>query len=162
MLFGLLVASSVFAQQRTVTGRVVSEEEPEGLIGVNILVKGTGTGVITGLDGSYTVQVPDGATTLVFSYIGYLIKEEVIGNRSEINVTMVPDSQNLEEVVITAYGGTVDKGNFTGSAISLKSDKIGDRPINNVVNAIEGQAPGVIPLLLPVSRVLLLLLESGV
>lgn len=144
MLFGLLVASSVFAQQRTVTGRVVSEEEPEGLIGVNILVKGTGTGVITGLDGSYTVQVPDGATTLVFSYIGYLTKEEVIGNRSEINVTMVPDSQNLEEVVITAYGGTVDKGNFTGSAISLKSDKIGDRPINNVVDAIEGQAPGVI------------------
>jgi len=144
MLFGLLVASAVFAQQRTITGRVVSEEEPEGLIGVNILVKGTSTGVITDLDGSYTVQVPEGATALVFSYIGYLSKEEAIGNRSEINVTMTPDSQNLEEVVITAYGGTVDKGNFTGSAISLKADKIGDRPINNVVNAIEGQAPGVI------------------
>lgn len=144
MLFGLLISSSVFAQQRVISGRVISEEEPEGLIGVNILVKGTTTGVITDLDGNYTIQVSDDATALVFSYIGYLSKEEAIGNRSEINVTLSPDSQNLEEVVITAYGGTVDKGNFTGSAISLKGDKIADRPINNVVNAIEGQAPGVI------------------
>jgi TonB-linked SusC/RagA family outer membrane protein len=144
MLFGLLISSSVFAQQRTVSGRVVSEEEPDGLIGVNVLVKGTTTGVITDLDGNYAVEVPDGATTLVFSYIGYLSIEEVIGNRAQINVTLNPDAQNLEEVVITAYGGTVDKGNFTGSAVSLKGDKIADRPINNVVNAIEGQAPGVI------------------
>jgi TonB-linked SusC/RagA family outer membrane protein len=144
MLFGLLLSSSVLAQQRTVSGKVVSEEEPDGLIGVNVLVKGTTTGVITDLDGNYTVQVPDGATTLVFSYIGYLSTEEVIGNRTQINVTLSPDAQNLEEIVITAYGGTVDKGNFTGSAVSLKGDKIADRPINNVVNAIEGQAPGVI------------------
>lgn len=144
MLFGLLISSSVFAQQRVITGRVVSEEEPEGLIGVNILVKGTTTGVITDLDGNYTIQVSDDATALVFSYIGYISKEEVIGNRSVINVTLSPDSQNLDEVIITAYGGTMDKGNFTGSAVSLKGDKIADRPINNVVNAIEGQAPGVI------------------
>ncbi|PZX51951.1 SusC/RagA family TonB-linked outer membrane protein [Algoriphagus chordae] len=144
LLFGLLMTSTVFAQQRTISGRVVADEEPDGLIGVNILVKGTSTGVITDLDGYYNLEVPDGATTLVFSYIGYLSKEEVIGNRSEINVTLTPDAQNLQEVVITAYGGTVDKGNFTGSAVSLKGDKIADRPINNVVNAIEGQAPGVI------------------
>ncbi len=144
MLFGLLISSAVFAQQRSISGRVISVEEPDGLIGVNILVKGTLTGVVTDLDGYYTVQVPDGANTLVFSYIGYLKKEEVIGNRSEINVTLAPDSQNLEEVVITAYGGTIDKGNFTGSAVSIKGDKIADRPINNIVNAIEGQAPGVI------------------
>lgn len=144
IVLGLLITSGVFAQQRTITGKVVSEEEPEGLIGVNILVKGTTTGVITDLDGNYTIQVSEGADALVFSYIGYLSKEEVIGNRSEINVTLNPDSQNLEEVVVTAYGGSIDKGNFTGSAISLKGDKIADRPINNVVNAIEGQAPGVI------------------
>ncbi|SIN83885.1 SusC/RagA family TonB-linked outer membrane protein [Algoriphagus halophilus] len=144
LLFGLVITASAWAQSRTVSGRVVSPEEPEGLIGVNILVKGTTIGVVTDLDGSYVLQVPDGATTLVFSYIGYLSKEEEIGNRSVINVSLDPDAQNLEEVVITAYGGTVDKGNFTGSAIALKSDKIANRPINNVVNAIEGQAPGVI------------------
>lgn len=144
LLVGLLITSTVFAQQRTVTGRVVSEEEPDGLIGVNILVKGTTIGAITDMDGNYTLLVPDGATTLVFSYIGYLKKEEAIGNRSQINVTMSPDSQNLQEVVITAYGGTIDKGNFTGSAVALKSDKISERPINNVINVIEGNAPGVI------------------
>ncbi len=144
LLFGLLITVSAFAQTRTVSGRVVSPEEPEGLIGVNILVKGTTIGVVTDLDGNYVLQVPEGATTLVFSYIGYLSKEETIGNRSTIDVTLNPDAQNLEEVVITAYGGTVDKGNFTGSAVALKADKIANRPINNVVNAIEGQAPGVI------------------
>ena len=143
LLFGLLITSSVLAQQRVITGRVISEEEPEGLIGVNILVKGTTTGVITDLDGNYSIQVPDGSTTLVFSYIGYLNKEEAIGGRSLINITMSPDSQNLDEVIVTAYG-TADKGNFTGSAISLKGDQIANRPINNVVNAIEGQSPGVI------------------
>nr|HAD52905.1 SusC/RagA family TonB-linked outer membrane protein [Algoriphagus sp.] len=140
----LLTAVSVMAQNRTITGRVTSPEEPEGLIGVNVLVKGTTIGVVTDLDGRYTILVPANASTLVFSYIGYISVEEQIGNRSEINVTMREDAQNLQEVIITAYGGTADKGNFTGSAIALKGDQIANRPINNVVNAIEGQAPGVI------------------
>ncbi|WPR77888.1 TonB-dependent receptor [Algoriphagus sp. NG3] len=143
MLFGLLVSSLVFAQQRVITGKIVSEEEPEGLIGVSILVKGTTIGVVSDLDGTYSIEVPEGAQTLVFSYIGYSSKEEAIGNRSVVNVTMDPDSQNLDEIIVTAYG-TADKGNFTGSAISLKGDQIANRPINNVVNAIEGQSPGVI------------------
>ena len=67
MLFGLLITSTMFAQQRTISGRVISDEEPDGLIGVNILVKGTLTGVVTDLDGYYNVQVPDGAATLVFA-----------------------------------------------------------------------------------------------
>jgi len=143
-VFVLLASVSVMAQNKTITGRVTSPGEPEGLIGVNVLVKGTTVGVVTDLDGRYTLLAPEGATALVFSYIGYQSVEEQIGNRSEINVVMEEDSQNLEEVIITAYGGTVDKGNFTGSAVALKGDQIANRPINNVVNAIEGQAPGVI------------------
>ncbi|MBY5951498.1 TonB-dependent receptor [Algoriphagus marincola] len=143
-VFVLLASVSVMAQNKTITGRVTSPGEPEGLIGVNVLVKGTTIGVVTDLDGRYTLLAPESATTLVFSYIGYRSVEEQIGNRSEINVVMEEDSQNLEEVIITAYGGTVDKGNFTGSAVALKGDQIANRPINNVVNAIEGQAPGVI------------------
>ncbi|WP_439473642.1 SusC/RagA family TonB-linked outer membrane protein [Algoriphagus formosus] len=142
-VFVLLASVSVMAQNKTITGRVTSPGEPEGLIGVNVLVKGTTIGVVTDLDGRYTLLAPESATTLVFSYIGYRSVEEQIGNRSEINVVMEEDSQNLEEVIITAYG-TADKGNFTGSAIALKADQIANRPINNVVNAIEGQAPGVI------------------
>ena len=139
----LLVSASVLAQSKTITGRVTSPDEPEGLIGVNVLVKGTTIGVVTDLDGNYSLSVPENATTLVFSYIGYSSVEEVIGNRSVINISMELDSQNLDEVIVTAYG-TADKGNFTGSAIALKGDQIANRPINNVANAIEGQSPGVI------------------
>ncbi|WP_339752364.1 TonB-dependent receptor [Algoriphagus aquimarinus] len=143
LLFGLLVTTAVFAQSRTVTGKLVSAEDPEGLIGVSVLVKGTTIGAVSDLDGTYSIQVPQGSNTLVFSYIGFLSREEVIGNRSVVNVTMETDVQNLDEVIITAYG-TADKGNFTGSAVSLKGDQIANRPINNVANAIEGQSPGVI------------------
>ncbi len=143
LFFGLLLTVSAFAQSRTVTGKLVSAEDPEGLIGVSVLVKGTTIGVVSDLDGTYSIEVPQGATTLVFSYIGFRSHEEVIGNRSVVDVTMETDVQNLDEVIITAYG-TADKGNFTGSAISLKGDQIANRPINNVANAIEGQSPGVI------------------
>jgi len=143
LLVGLMITATAFAQTRTITGRITSPDEPEGLVGVNVLVKGTTTGVVTDLDGNYSLQVPSGATTLLFSYIGYLGKEEAIGNRSVIDVSMNPDTQNLEEVIITAYG-TADKGNFTGAAVSIKADQIANRPINNVANALEGQAAGVI------------------
>ncbi len=143
LLLGLIVSGSVWAQSKTVTGKLVSAEEPDGLVGVNVFVKGTVIGAITDLDGNYSIEVPEGSNVLVFSYIGYLSKEEEIGNRSVINIRLVADTQNLDEVIVTAYG-TADKGNFTGSAISLKADQIANRPINNIANAIEGQAPGVI------------------
>ncbi|WP_339878901.1 TonB-dependent receptor [uncultured Algoriphagus sp.] len=143
LLLGLLVIVTGFAQSKTVTGKLISAEDPEGLIGVSVLVKGTTIGVVSDIDGTYSIEVPEGSQTLVFSYIGYSSVEEVIGNRSVINITMESDLQNLDEVIITAYG-TADKGNFTGSAISLKGDQIANRPINNVANAIEGQSPGVI------------------
>lgn len=143
LFVGLVVTAASFAQTRTVTGRITSPDEPEGLIGVNVLIKGTTVGVVTDLDGNYSLQLPTDAKTLVFSYIGYLSKEEAIGNRSIINVSMNPDTQNLEEVIITAYG-TADKGNFTGAAVAIKADQIANRPINNVANALEGQAAGVI------------------
>ena len=139
----LFTISLAWSQSRVVTGKVVSDEEPDGLPGVNVVLKGTTTGVITDLDGNYSISVQGDNATLVFSFIGYSSAEQAIGNRSVVNITLNPDTQNLDEVIIVAYG-TADKGNFVGSAISLKGDQIANRPINNVVNAIEGQSPGVI------------------
>jgi len=92
----------------------------KGLIGVNVLIKGTTVGVVTDLDGNYSLQLPANATTLVFSYIGYY-KQRGSGLEIEsvIDVSMNPDTQNLEEVIITAYG-TADKGNFTGQQWLLR------------------------------------------
>lgn len=139
----LFTISMGWSQTRTITGKVVSEEEPDGLPGVNVLVQGTTTGVITDLSGEYSITVQGPSTTLVFSFIGYTTKQEVVGNRSIVNVSLNPDTQNLQEVIVTAYG-TANKGNFTGSAIALKSDQIANRPIANVASAIEGQVAGVI------------------
>lgn len=139
----VFTVSLAWSQTRVITGKVVSDDEPDGLPGVNVVVRGTTTGVVTNLDGMYSIPVQGDNVTLVFSFVGYLTKQEVIGNRSVVNVTLSPDTQNLQEVIITAYG-TADKGNFTGSAIALKSDQIANRPIANVANAIEGQVAGVI------------------
>lgn len=139
----LFTISLAWSQTRTVTGKVISEEDPQGMPGVNVVIKGTTTGAITDLDGEYSIAVQGSNTTLVFSFIGYISFQQVLSNNSIVNVTLNPDTQNLDEVIITAYG-TADKGNFTGSAVALKPNQIANRPINNVINAIEGQVAGVI------------------
>lgn len=135
--------SFTMAQERIVKGKISSEEEPDGLPGVNVLVKGTTVGTITDLDGTYTLEVPEGEHTLVISFIGYTTEEVQVDGRSTIDIRMVPDTQNLDEVIVVAYG-TADKGNFAGSAVALKEAQIANRPINNVASALEGQAVGVI------------------
>ncbi|GGZ21125.1 SusC/RagA family TonB-linked outer membrane protein [Echinicola pacifica] len=143
LILVLLTISATWAQGRKVTGKVVSQEEPNGLPGVNVLVKGTTVGAITDLDGMYSITVPEGQNTLVFSFIGYSSFESKIGNQSTVNVTLSPDTQNLDEVIVVAYG-SAEKGNFAGSAIAIKEASIANRPINSVTNVLEGQAAGVI------------------
>ena len=93
---------SVMAQSRTITGKVTSADEPEGIPGVNVQVQGTAVGAITDIDGSYTVEVPQGSNVLVFSFVGFTTQNVTIGNRSEVNVVLAPDVRELSEVVITA------------------------------------------------------------
>src|SRR5690554_5787851 len=87
----MITVFSVMAQSRTVTGRVTSAEEPEGIPGVNVLVKGSATGTITDLEGAYTLQVPAGSDVLVFSFVGYLSQEITIGNQNTVNVVLEQD-----------------------------------------------------------------------
>ncbi|MCC8094633.1 MAG: carboxypeptidase-like regulatory domain-containing protein [Tannerellaceae bacterium] len=95
-------ATHAFAQQRTVTGKVI-DQWGDPLIGVNVSVKGTTTGTITDFDGNYSLAVPSEGI-LVFSYIGYQPQEIAIGAQFIVNVTLREDSQNLEEVVVVGYG----------------------------------------------------------
>ena len=105
LLKGLLSAvvvwlslSTAFAQERVISG-TVTDENSEGLPGVNIIVKGTSTGSITDFNGAYQVNVPEQGSSLIFSAIGYDIQEIVIGARSLIDVTMAVNVEELEEVV---------------------------------------------------------------
>ena len=92
------------AQTVVITGTVTSQEDGAALPGVNVTVKGTTIGAITGADGRYQLTAPANATTLVFSFIGMSEKEEIIGGRNNINIAMVSDLVAVEEVVVVAYG----------------------------------------------------------
>ena len=97
----VLFASVAFAQQKTVSGNVV-DQTGQPLIGVNVTVKGTTQGMITDLDGNYSLSVSPNAT-LVFSYIGYNTQEIRVGNQTTINVRLIESSEMIDEVVVVGY-----------------------------------------------------------
>ena len=117
----LLIGTAAFSQERTITG-VVTDSFKEPLIGVSIVVQGTNTGVVTGLDGDYSIQVPPNAT-LDFSYVGMEKQSIKVGNQSVINVQMKEDSQMLAETVVIGYG-SAKKRDLTGSITTLKVMKL--------------------------------------
>lgn len=123
------------------TGRVVSSDG-EALPGVTVLVKGTTIGTITDAEGKYSINVPDDSETLVFSYVGFTSEEVSINNRSVIDVTLAPDTQQLQELVVIGYG-TQEKRDVTGSITSVDAESIEERQPINVFEALQGQAPGV-------------------
>lgn len=128
------------AQVSDVKG-TVSDSSGEPLIGASILVKGTTTGVITDMDGKYSISAPSNAT-LVFSYIGCKDSEEAIAGRAVINVTLADDTNLLEEVVVVGYD-TQKKVNLTGAVSSLGSETLTNKPIVQASTALQGMMPGV-------------------
>ena len=137
----VLCTTVVFAQQKPIKGTVV-DATGEPLIGVNVSVKGTTIGIITDIDGKYTLEVSTNAT-LVFSYIGYRTQELPVGNQTTINITMQEDTQNIDEVVVVGYG-VQKKETVTGSVSTLKGDDLVKSPVANLSNAIAGKMSGVV------------------
>ena len=131
----------VNAQISKVTGNVTSEEDGLPVVGASVLVKGTTVGTVTDIDGNFTLtNVPSSAGTLVISFIGMQSQEVKI--KSNVNVVLKSDAEQLEEVMVVAYG-TAKKSAFTGSAATIKNEKITSRQTSNVTNALAGQVAGV-------------------
>ncbi|WP_339606407.1 SusC/RagA family TonB-linked outer membrane protein, partial [uncultured Roseivirga sp.] len=141
ILILLLISSSVMGQQRTVEGTVL-DEFGSNFPGVTVSIKGTTTGVTTESDGKFSLSVNSDNAVLVFRFLGYKTKEEPVGTRTAINVSMVPDVIDAGEVVVVAYG-TQDTKSITGSVSSLSAEKIKDRPVSNAISALGGSAPGI-------------------
>ena len=139
LLFLALGSGMVSAQTSKVIGKV-TDENGEPVIGASIIVKGTTVGTVTDFDGNFILDVPTDGKQLVISYIGMKSQEVVVSPR--MNVTLVSDTQNLDEVVVTAYG-TSTKGAFTGSAAVMKAETIEKRLVSNVTNALSGSVAGV-------------------
>ncbi|MBC6988787.1 SusC/RagA family TonB-linked outer membrane protein [Hymenobacter sp. BT491] len=131
------------AQSRTISGRVTDRQTGEGLPGVTILLQGTSNGVSTNADGTYTLSVPSSGGTLTFSSIGYVNVDRVIGTDNQINLAMAPDTKQLQEVVVTGYGGSQDVKDITGSTAKISEEKLLNQPVQSFDQALTGRAAGV-------------------
>ncbi len=140
LLLSLLISHMGYAQTRQVTGRVTSADDNAGLPGVSVSVKGRTAGTLTDATGNYSLGVNDG-TTLVFSFIGFATIEEVVGNRSTINLTLQPDTRNLSEVVVTGYGQQI-KRDLTGNIAKIKQSDIQDIPSPPSIRPFRVKPPG--------------------
>ena len=138
---GLNVSLSDYLQQIKVSGRVVDANN-HPLIGVNVVETGTTNGVMTGIDGTYTLTVASGNSTITFSFIGYDPKEVIVGNQTTVNITLSESINALEEVVVVGYG-TQRREAVTGSVATMGGDKIRDVPSSNITQALQGRVSGV-------------------
>lgn len=105
----------------------VSDSKGEKLIGVTVKVKGTAVAAATDVNGAYSINVVDKKSTLVFSYIGFDPKEEVVGDRKVVSVKLGEAASNLSEVVVTGYGQSVRKSDLVGSIGSVSAKQIQER-----------------------------------
>lgn len=134
-----LTAIASVADHR-VSGRVTNSTSGEGLPGVSVAIKGTGTGTLTDVNGNYAITIPNEATVLVFSYIGFLSQEVKPGQQSTFNVQLEPDTKSLDAVVVVGYG-TQRKVNLTGAVDQVGPDVFQNRPLPNLAQGLVGVVP---------------------
>ena len=141
MVFSFVFAFNSMAQ-RTVSGKV-TDDTGEGLPGVNVVLKGTTTGVTTDLDGNYQISVPDDNTVLVYSSVGMRTQEVSVGARSTIDLGMDLDTTTLEEVVVTALGITKEKASLGYGVPTVGVDQLQNRQEMDIARMLRGKATGV-------------------
>ena len=144
-LAGLLLTGITLVQAQTVriTGTVTSSEDGMPMPGVSVVVMGTTIGATTNADGKYELAVPASAQTLTFSFVGYETQDVAVAGRSVIDVVMKPESKQIEEVVVVAPYGTFKKESFTGSASTVKTEKLKEIQTSNITKALEGLSSGI-------------------
>lgn len=139
-LFGALSSFNAFGQIKTITG-VVTDEIGSPLPGVSVLETGTVNGVTTDFDGIYAIKVKVGSS-LTFSYLGYKAMVKIVGKEIKLDVSLKPDVENLDEIVVIGYG-SVQRKDLTGSVATVKMDKITEAPVTNFDQALAGRVAGV-------------------
>ena len=139
----VMAIQSLFAQDFSVKGTVFDGETNEPLIGVTIMQEGTNNGVITDIDGSYSIEIKGVAkATLVYSYIGMQSQQHVVTPQThKLDITMKSDAQMVDEVVVVAYG-VRKKGTIAGSVSTVKSEKMENVPAPSFDQALQGQSAG--------------------
>ncbi|MFC2187922.1 TonB-dependent receptor plug domain-containing protein, partial [Fulvivirgaceae bacterium LMO-SS25] len=143
VLLCFAVVNLSFGQTRTITGTVTSAEDGEPLPAVSIQLKGTTTGAITELDGTYRINVPQSGGVLVFSFVGLTTKEVNIGNNTVIDVQLVSDVKTLGEIIVTGVAAGTPEKKLSFTVGKLNEEIIQQAPAVNAGAALQGKIAGV-------------------
>ncbi|MGZ5221004.1 MAG: TonB-dependent receptor plug domain-containing protein, partial [Chitinophagaceae bacterium] len=144
----LLLVASLFcfqlllAQTKTISGKVTDSKDGNPLAGVSVLVKGASSGTVTDIDGNFTMTIPEKASTLIFSYLGYTGKEVAITGASANVVLEAGQTKSLDEVVVVGYGTKI-KRDITGAVAKVGAKELGNTPVTSFESAVQGRAAGV-------------------
>lgn len=141
-LFLMFCSISLYAQNITVSGTVTDNVLNEPLVGVTVVVQGTSNGTVTDIEGNYTLTNVPPNGKLVFSYVGMQTQVISVNNRTTINVTMREDTELLEEVVVTGYGGTQLRSKLTSSIAKVSEETLTVGVFSNPAQALSGAVPG--------------------
>ncbi|MEJ7557050.1 MAG: RagB/SusD family nutrient uptake outer membrane protein [Pedobacter sp.] len=142
LFFLLLVAGTAMAQNRTVTGTVTDKAAGKPVPGVNVKIKGTTVATLTGANGTFSISVPQSATALEFSSLGFATQSVTIGFDNVVNIALEESSSELNEVIVVGYG-TAKKESYTGSASVVGGKNFADRPNTSLQKSLQGAAAGV-------------------
>lgn len=134
------IARAMAAIDKRFHGTVISSDGQGALPGVSVVIKGTSQGTLTDGDGNFDLEVPNDQSVLVFSFVGYISQEIVVGNRTSVNVNLVADNKALEELVVVGYG-TQKKVNLTGAVTQVQAKDLENRPLNNMSQILQGMVP---------------------
>lgn len=132
--------SSKMVEQIKVSGTVRDSETGEPLIGAIVRVKSGSQGTVTDIDGKYKLSISDENTILLFSYVGYQAQEIDISHRSTIDVSLLPDMQSLDEMVVVGYGAQKEV-NVTGAVNQISGESLESRPISDLTQGLQGLIP---------------------
>jgi TonB-linked SusC/RagA family outer membrane protein len=141
VIVGLFLFGQILAQTQ-ITGKVTAANDQSGMPGVAVLVKGTNTGVVTDIEGLFTINVPTGAT-LVFSSVGFKTQEVAIGNQTNITLSLEEDAENLSELVVTALGIKKEAKKLGYSTTTVAAEQLTENRTPNFINALSGKIAGV-------------------
>jgi TonB-linked SusC/RagA family outer membrane protein len=141
--FLVALAGVLWAQERSVSGKVTSADDGSSLPGVNVLLQGTTVGTVTDSNGAYTVSVPAGKGVLTFSFIGLTTEEIEIGDRTVVDVVMKSDVTQLTEVIVTAQGILKTKNELSYAAQTVSGENLSNTRDGNFMNAFSGKVAGV-------------------
>jgi TonB-dependent starch-binding outer membrane protein SusC len=143
MVLLLFLIYGAHAQGRLITGKVTSVEDGTSLPGVNVVIKGTSIGTTTDANGNYNITGTGDNITLVFTFIGFMGQEVLVGSRNTVDVQLEPDITQLSEIIVTGYG-TQLKQDLTGNIAKISGEAIQNNPVTTFEQAIQGRAAGVL------------------